>query len=124
MIAYQASNMVTVRVREVGKLGAVIDALTAAGGEPALRRRLRGLRAAGERSTTRARKAVADARAKAELFAARRRGHARAGPLDPRERRHGRSGADARPRRWPRRPPVAEGTVTLTAEVEVVYAIE
>ena len=72
----------------------------------------------------RARKAVADARAKAELFAraagvtlgavlSLREGGGMGGPV-PMFAKADMAGA----------PPVAEGTVTLTADVEVVYAIE
>jgi uncharacterized protein len=120
---YDASNMVTIKVREVGRLGAVIDAATTAGGN-----RLYGV--GFEVSDPHAvlddarEKAVADARGKAELFA--RAGGVGLGPvLSIRETppmggptpMFARAEAAAGP-------PVSEGTVSLSTEVEVVYAIE
>ena len=65
---YQASNMVTVKVRDVDGLGPVIDAVTKAG---ANRLYGVGLQVSDPQATldTARKKAVADARAKAELFA-------------------------------------------------------
>ena len=68
VIAYQASNMVTVKVRDVASLGAIVDAVTAAGAN-----RLYGIGfdvADPKPALDEARKqAVADAQRKAELFA-------------------------------------------------------
>lgn len=66
--AYQASNMVSVQVRDVGKLGATIDALTGAGAN-----RLYGVSFDVDEPDAvldmARQKAVADARRKAALFA-------------------------------------------------------
>jgi uncharacterized protein len=123
VIGYEATNTVTVRVRKIDELGSVIDALADAGSN-----RLFGigfeiaepkphLDAARER-------AVADARGKAELFA--RAAGVTLGPvLSISEAMQGpgpimmraEAMADAAP-------PIAEGTVTLQAQVEIVYGIE
>jgi uncharacterized protein YggE len=121
--SFQADNTVTVRVRDIARLGETIDALTTAGAnrlygigfevsEP--REALDGAR----------REAVADARARAELFA--EAAGVRLGPVISLSEGGGggpmpmyaRAEAAAAP------VPIAEGTVTLTAEVEVVYGIE
>jgi uncharacterized protein len=122
VIAYQASNMVTVRVREVGKLGAVIDALTSAGAN-----RLYGV--GFEVSEPRAsldtarEEAVADARSKAELFA--RAAGVTLGAVRSIRESTGMGGPEPlRARAMAEAAPVAEGTVTLTADVEVVFEIE
>jgi uncharacterized protein YggE len=123
VVGYQASNMVTVRVREVAKLGTVIDALTAAGAN-----RLYGigfevsdprpqLDAARER-------AVADARAKAELYA-RAAGVALGAVQSIRESVQPPPGPVLmRAEAMDAAPPVSEGTVTLSTQVEIVYSIE
>ncbi len=121
---YQASNMVTVKVRDVANLGAVIDAMTKAGAN-----RLYGVgfevsdpQAALD---TARRKAVADARAKAELFA-EAAGVSLGSVLSIREG----GGDPGRPRpmfakaEMAPAPPVSVGTVTLNADVALVYAIE
>ena len=123
VIGYQASSMVTVKVRAVASLGAVIDAVTKSGAN-----RLYGVGfevSDPQATLTIARlKAVEDARAKAELFAkaagvtlgnvlSLREGGGGGGPV-PMFAKADMAGA----------PPVAEGTVTLNADVEVVYAIE
>jgi uncharacterized protein YggE len=123
VVAYQASNMVTVRVRDVAGLGAMIDALAGAGAN-----RLYGIafEVADPRPSVDAarRQAVADARAKAELFA--EAAGVTLGPVTtirenmgmtpPQPFRAKAEMSDAAP--------VAEGTVTLTADVEVVFGIE
>jgi uncharacterized protein len=120
---YEATNMVTVRVRDVAMLGATVDAVTTAGAN-----RLYGigfdvsdpkpvLDSARE-------KAVADARAKAELFA-----KAAGGTLGPVVRisealnvpgpmvMRAEAMAD-------KAAPVEGGTVSLQAQVEIVYGLE
>ena len=94
MVAYQADNTVTVRVREIAQLGGTIDALAGAGAN-----RLYGI--GFEVSEPRAaldaarREAVADARAKAELFA--EAAGVTLGPvISIREGGMGGAGADAR----------------------------
>lgn len=121
--AYRASNLVTLRLRDVGLLGAAVDAMTKAGAN-----RLHGisfalsdprpaLDAARER-------AVADARARAELYA--RAAGVTLGPvLEVREvvdqrgpvmmRAEALSGSA---------PPVQAGAVAVTAEIEMVFALE
>ena len=123
VVGYQASNMVTVRVREVAKLGAVVDAVTGAGAN-----RLYGigfdvsdprapLDAARER-------AVADARAKAELYA-RAAGVTLGAVVSIRETVERPPGpVMMRAEAMDAAPPVSEGTVTLSTQVEIVYAIE
>lgn len=119
---YSASNLVTIRVREIGELGAVIDAVGKAGAN-----RVFGI--AFELAEPRAQldaareRAVADARAKAELLATaagvklgavqsiRESGDSAPGPM------FARAEMDAAP-------PVAEGVVGLEARVEIVYGIE
>ena len=120
---YQASNMVTVKVRDVASLGAVIDALATSGAN-----RLYGV--GFEVSEPQAtldsarQKAVADARAKAGLFA--KAAGVSLGPLMSLSEGGGMGGpvpmfakAD-----MAAAPPVAAGTVTLSATVQLVYAIE
>lgn len=120
---YSASNLVTVRIRDVTQLGAVIDAASAAGAN-----RLFGIgfelaepRAQADAARTRA---VADARAKAELLAKaagvtlgpvlsiREGGEPAPGPMFARAEM---ANADA---------PVAEGVVGVEARVEIVYGID
>ncbi|CAN5781608.1 SIMPL domain-containing protein [soil metagenome] len=124
MIAgYAASNLVTIRVRELARLGAVLDAVSRAGGN-----RIHGIGfslAEPRRYEDEARAAaVADARAKAELYAS-----AAGVGLGPVLAMRETAPLD---RPFPMRAmaeaamdvPVAEGTLTLTALVEIVYAIE
>ena len=123
VVAYQAANMVTVRVRDVGALGQVIDALAGAGAN-----RLYGVAfevAKPREALDEARRqAVADARAKAELFAGA--AGVKLGPVISLSEGGGggpmpyRAKADMAMQA----PPVAEGTVTLGADVEVVYGLE
>jgi uncharacterized protein YggE len=122
VVAYEASNLVTVRVRAVDSLGEVIDALAEAGAN-----RLQGvsfdvadpkphLDAARER-------AVADARARAELYA-RAAGVALGPVVSIREAVDVPGPIMMRAEAASAAPPIAAGTVTLSAQVEVVYAIE
>lgn len=120
--AYAASNLLTVRLRDTGRLGATLDALGSAGAN-----RIDGVEFAisepGPIEDEARRQAVADARAKAELLA-EAAGVAlgpvvtirEAGPVGPPVPMRAEAAAmDV---------PVAEGTVGVTARVEVVYAIE
>lgn len=120
---YQASNMVTVKVRDVARLGPVIDAVTTSGAN-----RLYGVgfevsdpQAALDSARE---KAIADARTKAELFAkvagvklgsvlSLSEGGGMGGPV-PMFAKADMAAA----------PPVAAGTVTLSATVQLVVAIE
>lgn len=123
LVAYEASNMVTVRVRDISALGAVIDSLAEAGSN-----RLFGigfditdpqphLDAARE-------KAVADARHRAELYA--RAAGVALGPVQSVSETMDMPGPIMmRAEAVMSAPvPVAEGTVSLSAQVQVVYAIE
>jgi hypothetical protein len=119
---YAASNLVTVRVRDVARLGTLIDAAGSAGAN-----RVFGI--AFEIAEPRAqldearRRAVADARAKAELLA-EAAGVALGPVLSIRE------GGDGGPLPMMARAeaamdtPVAPGVVGIEARVEIVYAIE
>ena len=122
VVAFDASNLVTVRVRAIDGLGAIIDALAEAGAN-----RLQGvsfdvaeprphLDAARE-------KAVADARARAELYA--RAAGVTLGPIQSiRETFDNPGPIMMRAEAASAAPPIAAGTVTLSAQVEIVYAIE
>jgi len=120
---YSASNLVTIRVRDVARLGAVIDAASAAGAN-----RVFGIgfelaepRAQADAARERA---VADARAKAELLAKaagvtlgpvlsiREGGEPAPGPMFARAEM-----ADAAA-------PVAQGVVGIDARVEIVYGLD
>ena len=120
---YQASNMVTVKVRDVATLGAIIDAVTGAGAN-----RLYGVGfdvADPKPVLDKARQeAVADARRKAELFATAAgvklgavlsisEGGGGGGPIPVFAR------AD-----MAKAAPVEAGTVSVSADVSLVYAIE
>jgi uncharacterized protein YggE len=120
---YQASNMVTVKVRDVATLGAIIDAVTGAGAN-----RLYGVGfdvADPKPVLDEARQdAVADARHKAELFATAAgvklgavlsisEGGGGGGPIPVFAR------AD-----MAKAAPVEAGTVSLSATVELVFALE
>lgn len=121
---YQASNLITVRVRDVSALGAVIDAVTTAGAN-----RLHGVSfeladPAAALDEARA-QAVADARARAEIYA----GAAGVGlgeVLTIRETEQyaqpffARAAGDA----VEASVPVAEGTVAIRAQVSVVFGLE
>jgi uncharacterized protein YggE len=120
---YQASNMVTVKVRDVAALGTIVDAVTGAGAN-----RLYGIGfdvADPKPVLDEARRqAVADARHKAELFAAAAgvklgaviaisEGGGGGGPVPVFAR------AD-----MAKAAPVEAGTVSLSADVQLVYALE
>lgn len=122
IVAYEAANMVTVRVRDIDGLGGVVDALTQAGAN-----RFYGI--AFEVSDPREdldaarEQAVADARARAELYA--RAAGVTLGPVlsisDEPQGGMPMMRADAA---MAAAPPVAAGTVSLSASVRIVYAIE
>ncbi|HMR51298.1 MAG TPA: SIMPL domain-containing protein [Amaricoccus sp.] len=124
VVGFQASNMVTVTVRDIARLGAVVDAVTAAGGN-----RIFGVDFAvdepREQIDAARERAVADARAKAELYAVAA-GVTLGAVLSISE--SGGSGPSPAPvfarAEAMADTPVAEGTVTLGASVEVVFAIE
>ena len=121
VVAYQASNMVTTRVRDVARLGPTIDALTAAGAN-----RLYGVSfevdEPGPVLDTARQQAVADARRKAELFAAA--AGVKLGPVIAISEGGGggpmpfRAKMDAA-----MAAPVAAGSVTLGADVTVVFGL-
>jgi uncharacterized protein YggE len=119
---YMASNLVTVRARDLAALGALIDAASEAGAN-----RFMGLSfgladPAAQEAEARA-AAVAEARARAEQLASA--AGVRLGPvLSITEQGGGGpmpmfARADAMPA-----PPVAPGSVGVTVSVEVVYGIE
>ena len=122
VVAYEASNMVTVRVRAINSLGAVIDALAKAGAN-----RLQGVsfEVADPKPhlDTAREKAVADARGRAELYA-RAAGVALGPVVSIRETVEMPGPIMMRAEAASDGPPIAAGTVTLAAQVEVVYAIE
>ena len=119
---YVASNTVSVRVRDLGRLGQVLDAVLEDGANT-LNRLSFGLQDETSALNAARREAVADARAKAELFAAAsdvRLGAVislaemgQAGPVP--EAMFARMAADA--------VPVAAGETTLSAQVQIVYAL-
>ena len=123
VVAYQASNMVTVVVRDLASLGQLIDALAGAGAN-----RLYGIgfEVSEPRPAVDAarREAVADARAKAELYA--EAAGVTLGPVVTIRENIGMGGPEPLRAKAAMEmvAPVAEGTVTLTADVEVVYGIE
>jgi hypothetical protein len=121
--SYLARNMVTVRVRDVVRVGAVIDALTKAGAN-----RLYGISfdVADKKAHLEAarRRAIEDARATALLYA-----EAAGVTLGPvitiRDRPSGGGPSPFRAEAMvASAPPVAGGVVSLSAEVEVVWGIE
>ncbi len=123
VVAYQASNMVTVRVRDLANLGKLIDALAGAGAN-----RLYGIgfdvSEPGPSLDAARRKAVADARAKAELYA--EAAGVTLGPVVTIRENVGLGAPEPLRARaaMAEAVPVAAGSVTLTADVEVVFAIE
>jgi uncharacterized protein YggE len=121
---YAASNLVTVRVREIARLGAVLDAMSQAGAN-----RIQGIGFAmseprEQQDGARAR-AVEDARAKAELLA-RTAGVTlgpvvsitEAGRMGPPVMMRAMSDEAAMPA------PIAEGQVAIEVQVDMVFAIE
>jgi uncharacterized protein YggE len=121
--AYEASNMVMVRVRDVPKLGAVIDGLATAGVN---RFYGIGFEVADPRPTldTAREHAVADARARAELYA--RAAGVTLGPVVSISEASPASPGPVmmRAEMDSAAPPVSEGTVALSTQVTVVYAIQ
>jgi uncharacterized protein YggE len=121
--AYEANNMVTVRVRAVPTLGAVIDGLTTAGVN---RFYGIGFEVADPRPTldTAREHAVADARARAALYA--RAADVTLGPVVSISETSPASPGPVmmRAQMESAAPPVSEGTVTLSTQVTVVYAIQ
>jgi len=122
VVGYVAGNMVTVRLRDVGAIGSVVDALVVAGAnrfqnigfaidepEPLLEEARRA--------------AVADARATAELLAG-----AAGVTLGPVLSLNESGGYRPQPMfaqaDMARSTPVAEGSMSLSAQVQMVYAIE
>jgi uncharacterized protein len=120
---YEAANMVTIRVRDVATLGETVDAVTKGGAN-----RIHGIsfdvsdpRAALDAART---EAVADARARAELFA-----QAAGVTLGPVLRMAERADAPGpvmmRAEAMVASATVVErGTVTLQAQVEIIYGLE
>lgn len=119
---YQASNMVTIRVRETGKLGAVVDALATSGVN-----RIYGIGfdIADPRpllSQARA-DAVTDAREKAEVLA-RSAGAALGEVVSIREGDVGGGPGPMRAQFDMAATPVAGGTVEVGTDVTVTYALD
>lgn len=122
VVAYQASNMVTATVRDVGKLGATIDAVTGAGAN-----RLYGVsfdvdepRAALDQAR---KNAVEDAKHKAQLFADA--AGVKLGSVVAISESGGGGPAPLRAKMdMAAAAPVASGTVTLSADVTVVFGLE
>ena len=123
VVAYQASNMVTVRVRDLANLGKLIDALAGAGAN-----RLYGIgfdvSEPGPSLDAARRKAVADARAKAELYAEaagvklgaiRSIGETGGGPLPIFDRAMRAEAAAA--------VPIERGQTSVSATVQIVWEI-
>lgn len=119
---YSAANLVTVRVRDVARLGALIDAVGAAGANRILGISFDIDEPRAQLDDAR-RRAVADARAKAELLAGaagvklgevvsiRENGGGGPRPMFARAE----AAADM---------PIAGGTVGIDASVEIVYALD
>lgn len=123
IVGYQASNVVNVRLRDVSALGSVIDAVTGAGAN-----RLNGIGfelSDRQAAIDEAREgAVADARARAELYA--RAAGVTLGPVitireseqhaQPFMARAAMESMDSTP--------IAEGSVAIRAQVSMVFGIE
>lgn len=121
VVAYQASNMVTARVRDVARLGATIDALTTAGAN-----RLFGVSFDVDEPTAvldaARQQAVADARRKAEILAAA--AGVKLGPVIAISEGGGGGPIPLRARMdAAMAPPVAAGSVSLGADVTVVFGL-
>ena len=119
---YQASNMVTIRVREPGKLGAVVDALGAGGAN-----RIYGIgfEIADPRPMLRKARvdAVDDAREKAEVLATS--AGARLGAVvSIQEGDFGGGPAPKRAQFDMAATPIAGGTVELGTDITVTYALD
>ncbi|MFT3973183.1 MAG: SIMPL domain-containing protein [Amaricoccus sp.] len=121
VVAYQASNMVTVQVRDVTHLGGTIDTLTAAGAN-----RLYGVSfdvdEPGAVLDTARQKAVADAQRKAALFA--EAAGVRLGPVIAISEGGGGGAVPFRAKMdMAMAAPVAAGSVSLGADVTVVFGL-
>jgi uncharacterized protein YggE len=121
--SYEASNMVTVRVRDVARLGEMLDSVTTSGAN-----RIFGISfdVSDPRPVLDAarRDAVADARAKAELFA-EAAGVKLGAVLRLSETVNGPGPVFMRAEAMSAKPaPVESGTVSLQAQVEIVYGLE
>lgn len=122
VVAYEATNMVSVKVRAIDGLGGIIDALAKAGANS-----LQGVSfevAEPKPYLDKAREeAVADARARAELYA--RAAGVALGPVVSISEVVDMPGPIMmRAEAASAAPPIAAGTVSLSAQVSVVYAIE
>lgn len=123
VLGYQASNVVTVRVHDLGQLGTIIDALGTAGAN-----RLDGITfgiAEPRPHLDDARRAaVADARSKAELLV--EAAGVTLGSVMSIDETGGRGGPVPMQARAEMAfdMPIAEGSLALTATVEIVYAVE
>ena len=119
---YMASNLVTVRARDLAALGALIDAASEAGANRFMGLSFALADPAAQEAEARA-AAVAEARARAEQLASA--AGVRLGPVLSITEQGGAgpmpmfARADAMPA-----PPVAPGSVGVTVSVEVVYGIE
>lgn len=119
---YMASNLVTVRSRDLAALGALIDAASEAGANRFMGLSFALADPAAQEAKARA-AAVAEARARAEQLASA--AGVRLGPVLSITEQGGAgpmpmfARADAMPA-----PPVAPGSVGVTVSVEVVYGIE
>lgn len=125
IVGFAAETGLTVRVRDLGALGDVLDAVVQEGGNLFSGLRF-GLQEPGPLEDEARRRAVADARAKAELYAEAAgvtlgplHALTEAGPVSPLPvaRMESAMMADAGAM------PVAEGEIALTARVMMVYAI-
>lgn len=122
VVGYSATNLVTVRVRRVDDLGAIIDALGKAGANRMfgiafdLADQTPAFDSARER-------AVADARARAELYA-RAAGVKLGSVMWISESSGGPGPMMLRAEAMASDMPVSAGSVTVSAQVEIVFAIE
>jgi uncharacterized protein YggE len=120
---YEAANMVTIRVRDVARLGATVDAVTGAGANRIFGIGFKVSEPKPVLDTAR-REAVADARAKAELLA--EAAGVKLGPV----LRIGETVNAPGPvfmraeAMADKATPVESGTVALQAQVEIVYGLE
>ena len=121
VVGYRASNRVTIKLRDVTKVASVIDTLVAAGAND-----IGGINfmvsQASKLLDDARKKAVADARRKAEIYA-KAAGVTLGAPLAfPRRRRPRPVFRAKMAQRW-RPPPVAQGEETLSVSVNVTWAI-
>lgn len=121
---YVAANLVAVRTSDVNRLGALIDAASAAGANRLMQVEFSLSDAAAQEAEARA-AAVRDARAKAEQLAAA--AGVALGPVISVSEQDGGGGPTplfARAEAMSAAPPVAAGTVGVEVRVDVVFAIE